>query len=462
MLTRFRFLLRIVPVWAVLLAPLATGAVTVGVTTVALYVVVLGAAACILQWSSRTSLANTILLSVCATCLTFALVDLAARPFLNRHLWVRANALFGHRWERMPLIQRYPANISYQGKLYGDLASGTGIPSDREWRQEVFRTDQSGFRVTGSRAIPRTPIQLIVLGDSFAEGANTTEDETLAAHLYRNGGYAMRNLAMGGAGPWEEYINLSIESEQMRLSPNAIVLWVLFAGNDLDDACYPMLEIERLPWRGRGAAFLRSYQSFVARSPVRVLLARATAALRIRGSTRAQTFGVESRAFMGRSMLFLSEMTAQRQRSSADVVQHRNWPCISSVFAAMQKLTEQKQLRVAVAVVPSKEEVYTWLLDGHQQPSENFAASGFAIQVGELSKRSGFQFFDLKRTLAEEAIARWANSQAPIWWFDDVHWNGAGQRVAAAAIEAELLQPLRDRAVSNDPHAEVLKSRELR
>jgi hypothetical protein len=54
-------------------------------------------------------------------------------------------------------------------------------------------------------------------------------------------------------------------------------------------------------------------------------------------------------------------------------------------------------------------------------------------------KSAAFYFIDLKPTLLEEARREYEKSGGLIWWADDTHWNGQGQRAAARVIYQNLL-----------------------
>jgi hypothetical protein len=105
----------------------------------------------------------------------------------------------------------------------------------------------------------------------------------------------------------------------------------------------------------------------------------------------------------------------------------------------MKELVEQRRLKVAVVVVPSKEEVYSWVLD-HLPPWSTSAAPGaFSAAIESLSRQMGFGFLDLKPFLLESSRSAWGQSRQLLWWRDDVHWNARGQREAAAVIRHRVL-----------------------
>ena len=60
--------------------------------------------------------------------------------------------------------------------------------------------------------------------------------------------------------------------------------------------------------------------------------------------------------------------------------------------------------------------------------------SGFSAVLHGLCEQHGFPFLDLKPTLVEASRQDYEKSGALLWWRDDTHWNGDGQRAAAATI----------------------------
>ena len=69
-----------------------------------------------------------------------------------------------------------------------------------EEREERFVTDECGFRNDSSDAGRFRPLDAIILGDSMADGANTTQENILSSVLSRDYGYRTYNLSMTGVG----------------------------------------------------------------------------------------------------------------------------------------------------------------------------------------------------------------------------------------------------------------------
>jgi hypothetical protein len=318
-----RFVLQLFATIATLLGPFAVGTVKLTPGSALIFVIVLASSAYCLRWVTNKYAGQNLVLALAVACLTVTLVDLVARPFLRPIIWVRANAMFEHVWPPLPLLHRYDSHVRYRGRMFGDLASMTGIPADREEREELFITDTDGFRNDLSSSAQAHGVDVILLGDSFGDGANTTQPDTLSAVLSRDYGYRTHNLSMGGAGPWEEYINLSLELDRLPLrSEDTIVLWTIFSGNDLDDPCYlSHLTKEELPWNGRLHSLLVSYATFRERSPVRRLRLSAEFALRSALGRQAALPQVLREIFLdGSTLLFLSDLAERRSRSATTIL----------------------------------------------------------------------------------------------------------------------------------------------
>lgn len=434
------YLLDLLILFLVPLGPFAVGAIGFTPVTVSLLFVFLAFVAWEFRPNSKPSATKKIIVPILSVCLTVTGFDLVARPVLRETLLFRPTGMFESPWPLMPLVSRYAPYVHYRGHVYGDLVGLTGERADREVRDEEFLTDAYGFR--NEVAIPAQSafLDVILLGDSMADGANTTQEGTLTNVLSKNYGQHAYNLSMTGAGPWEEYVNLLFEIDRLRIKPaGTVLLWAIFTGNDLDDRCYALLEKGQLPQNGWLRSRLVSYDTFRRRSPVRLL--RIYSGLALFQHTSPSQPQIIKRVFLnGRKMLFLSSFALRRNRSSVDILRTPNFSCIKSTMDAMKKLGEERHIEINVVVVPSKEEVYSWVLDNGSPWSADPEPSGFATILKNVSAQEGFRFLDLKPFLIDASKRAWEDSRESLWWYDDIHWNVRGQKEAAAVIDRELLQ----------------------
>jgi hypothetical protein len=378
---------------------------------------------------ARGRLSKQIAVVLLSACFGVTLFDLAARPLLLYLSSVRPSERYIYRWPPLPLLQRYEAGVNFEGLTYGDLAAVSGRSDWREWHPIRFVTDEYGFRnepAVGASAA--RPFDLIVLGDSFGVAAATTQEKTLSGVLARDYGLNVYNLSVSRESPQQEYANLRLEGERLKTREGTCVLWLVFTGNDLDDPYYKELEDPRpaRPWAlARLAVGINDFRS---RSPVRRLLTDGDSEL------------ISERTFIdGRRVLFHKNYAERRRRTAEEVMRHPNFVHLKATLGAMERLAGERRLKVSVALVPSKEEVYSWVLDGAPPWSAGVEPSGFSVVLRGLCEQHGFRFLDLKPTLSEDSRREYEKSGALLWWPDDTHWNEEGQRAAARAVSQNLL-----------------------
>jgi hypothetical protein len=377
--------------------------------------------------SLRLKKAALVLVSACFAVTGF---DLGARAALYHLLDGRPKQLLAHRWPPLPLVYRFGAGVRFRGETYGDLAAAS-LRSDWGERRVIdFVTDERGFR--NEPGAGDAPLDLVLLGDSYCVGDGTSQESTWGSVLRADYGLHSYNLCMDGAGPWQEYVNLLAEGRRLPAREGATVVWLLFAGNDLDDASHAAREWSRLPWHGPLARLRFSAENFRRRSPLRrVALAGGGAA----------EGAVERSLPDGRRVLFFAPYARAAARTAEEVRRHPNYEGLRATFGAMRRLAGERRLRVLVALAPSKEEVYGWVLGGGGPWANAREPSGFSTALAELSRREGFAFLDLKPRMVASARRAFEESGELLWWGDDTHWNPAGHRVAAETIYDGLLSP---------------------
>lgn len=413
---------------AVALSPVAVGALDVSpYAAIGVVLLVFAAYATGPRGGRRSKQVSLVLLSVC---FALTLFDLAARPLLLYLFGVRPADRYIHRWQELPLLQRYDPSVNFEGMTYGDLAAVSGRSDWREWRHIRFVTDEHGFRNESQGAgLEARPLDLIVLGDSFGVAAGTSQEEILSSRLARDFGLSVYNLSISREGPQQEYANLLLEGARLNTREGACVLWLIFEGNDLDDQFYPELENPQPLRPGPLSRLANNIRDFRSRSPVHRLLSRS-----------GMNLVVEKKFIDGQQMLFHADYAQRRGRTAEDVMRHPNFLNLKTTLGAMERLAGERRLTVSVALVPSKEDVYSWVLDGSPPWSTRVEPSGFSNVLRGLCEQHGFRFLDLKPALVEASRREYEKSAALLWWRDDTHWNGEGQRVAATFIYETLVR----------------------
>jgi hypothetical protein len=381
---------------------------------------------------NRSALPKRVSVVALSACFAATAFDLGARA-VGFVLDGTPKELTRRRWGPLPQLIRLQPGARFEGEVCGDLSAMSGRREWREYKRTLFITDRYGFRnepVPGDQA---PAPDLIVLGDSFGEALTTRQDETLSAVLGGADGRKVYNLSIGSSGPWQEYVNLLVESDRLGAKEGAVVLWLLFSGNDLDDQYLPYFEPSQLPWRDARGGLFDDARRFRGRSPLRHVLNGL--------DSSAREAVVEKRFVDGRRLLFFRQYVRNRALTAEDVRRHQNFGALRATFAAMGRLAGEKRLRVAVALVPSKEEVYSWVLDDAPAWSTGVGASPFSAAVEDMARRNGMPFLDLKPTLVRESRSVFEETGGLLWWADDSHWNPRAQRIAAETIRRELLSP---------------------
>jgi hypothetical protein len=366
-----------------------------------------------------------LLLSLLATCLAVASVDMLARLWINSPVYQKP-------WPEIPRLSRFAPDTFEDTVVIGDLAAMTPDHAGSEPREVQTRIDSFGFRNDPGAA--EAPVDVIVLGDSFGFGGGTTQHKTFASLLHERYGRAVYNLSLPFTGPWAEFANLTLEAPRLKLRNGATVIWVIFSGNDLDDY-YGALDIDRIP---RSGSLQRAgFQLLLIRnrSPVYQTLRWVRNAF----SGAVPTAALPSVFIDGRTLWFVKPYVEARNRTFDDVVHHPNYQALRRTIAAGRLLADKMHVRLKLVLIPPKEEVYGWVLDKGEPWSTPAAQSGFALALREIADDAGLQLLNLTPTLIAESRALYERSGKLLWWYDDTHWNEEGHALAASVIDRELL-----------------------
>ncbi|MGQ0811847.1 MAG: hypothetical protein ACT4OO_11580 [Nitrospiraceae bacterium] len=369
-------------------------------------------------------LLQNLLLSLVAICITISGIDLLLRPIFSHRLHYTPFNISSHKLPALPIVGRWDPHLDFNVESYGDLAALAGDANVREPRRIIFRTDGAGFRNVAEGG----PIDVLVLGDSFGAGAGTTEEHIFSRLLETQHGCRTYNLSYPG-GPYDQFINFSIESPRLHFSPQAKVIWTFYTGNDLDDTGGDIWDIQQLPWKKGFAAWLVTYRTFRNRSPLNQWME----ALRLRFVGKTGDVVVRRDLPDGRPMLFQSNQEIWGVRSRHEVEQHPNFVKLQRTLQTMRTVVAEQGLDLAIFILPTKGEVYRWILDQRAFKPEDMQSSGFAQAVLGACEQADLKCFDTKPYLAEEA-RRVFESGKLLWWRDDTHMGQFGHEAVTAFI----------------------------
>ena len=314
------------------------------------------------------------------------------------------------------LIHVHWPHSRFRGTVAGNLA-WLGLPLRSRYDVDV-QHDRNGFR----NDVDFTEAQVVAIGDSFVEGAETDKSKTVVAELGRRLRTPAVNLGQSGYGPQQELVVL--KRYGLPLSPR-VVVWFLFGGNDLSD-------VDTYEWRRE------HLDEFLAPQPVssRLFSRNALAAI-ARLTTPARR--TASRVAKNHEVVF-TRADGTPELIYLDAVEGpwtaHQWEVTSTTLVDARNLSARAGADLLVVFIPRKQRVYQGYI---QAPTKSFAntwkPNNLPEVLGAFSAANGIAFLDSTVPL-RRAVAAGESVYLP----DDVHWNPAGHRVVAEAVADRVLQ----------------------
>jgi hypothetical protein len=372
---------------------------------------------------------QNVLVSITAISLSVTTLDLILRPTFGHRLHYTPTNISSHKLPELPIVGRWDPSQTQDTESYGDLAAMAGNPALQERRRIVFRTDEFGFR-----NIPQSePADVLILGDSFPAGGGTTDDETFARLLESKYGFRTYNFSYPG-GPYDQFINFAIEWRRLKVTSRPRVIWTFYTGNDLEDAGGEIWDIPNLPWRHGISAWQVKYKTYMNRSPLNQWMEA------VRFKLRNNVPDLIIRWLPdGQPVLFVGSHEAAGKRSRDEVEQHPNFAKLKRTLAAMRVLTTERDVELTILILPTKGEVYRWLLETREPQPEDSNSSGFALAVLDACKTTRIVCHDTKASLVSEARRLYDTDGKLLWWRDDTHIGKYGHAAIAAYIVRNVL-----------------------
>ncbi len=136
----------------------------------------------------------------------------------------------------------------------------------------------------------------------------------------------------------------------------------------------------------------------------------------------------------GDPMLFAGNYAAHLQLRPAQVARHPDWPAMDATLEAMAELGKGTGVRVVVCLLPSKSEIYSWVLvDAAPFSAPARTTAGVAV-LAQHALDAGLEVHDLTSPVWEAARAAWQEKEL-LWWRDDTHPNPRGHEVLAGLLD---------------------------
>jgi hypothetical protein len=262
-------------------------------------------------------------------------------------------------------------------------------------------------------------------------GLGSSQEDTWPFLLEKDG-YPLYNLSMPATCPLHGAARLSRTIQSLHLSEAATIVVPLYIGNDLQE-CAEDAEKNITLGRVSGWRSLRiALQDYRSRSPLRQLGMRLVYRW-IFADPVISTRGLPD----GRQMLFYKPHTQAANLSLDQVQRDPNFQRLTSSLKRIHALANENRVSTLVVIIPTKEEVYRWLLGQGSPEDDRSQSSGLASAVQSFCGHEGIRCIDLSPALTEEAKNVW-NQGDLLWWTDDSHWNPQGHRTVARLISQAL------------------------
>jgi len=332
-----------------------------------------------------------------------------------------------HDYEHFPLVHRYNTNVNRTFQTYGDLVGMQCDLNEYSYlRKKLFWSDAYGFINPPTQSV-RDTFDFVTLGDSYTASSPISQDLQWPHILRLKSGKRVYNLGHPAEGPWHQFANMSLEIERVSIAPDAVLIWQLFQGNDLEDSYYS-LNIDSLRLELAEPRFLNRVKGFIRNSILGEFFFKADRVCFPEGVVYINdTIG---------EIYFLKEYIERSKRSLDDLVQHPNYENMVAVIEEMKYLVGDR-LRIILLPLPSKPEVYHWRLDDLTSAKivENHFA--FNTMVCEVARILDLECLDISQVLYQEAL-QLSKEGKLIWWEDDTHLNELGNALVAENIRVYL------------------------
>ncbi len=383
--------------------------------------------ACYVLWQLpawRLRLARAAL-STAAILLAAALIELPALLGLVDYRRVLVPRCLGgngpHNRQLDPeLVYRHLPHDHFVHQQVGDSAAGLAIPGARRYRAEV-QCDANGFR--NSKDFRRADV--VLLGDSFVEGYNVTQDAIGAKHLADRLSAEVCNLALCGFGPQQELA--ALKRYGVPLQPQAVV-WFFYEGNDLED----IDDYEHV--MGRWKEYEAEEQGYAARSfflnvldPLAFWLDQrrwrpSELARRRAGRLRPEIPGNGRTIWFGRPPQAIDEPALARIGK------------LEAILTTASKTCETAGAKLLVAYVPRKERVYQeFCTFDADSEVPHYQDNNLPERLAAWCAAEKIEYLDLAPAL-KAAVRR----GKLVYLVDDPHWSPEGHEAVAAEVARRL------------------------
>lgn len=382
----------------------------------------------------------------------FGITDIALRFMPLERLAFRAwEAVTYHPVPNAP----FAALKAYRNDhAYGDLSNSGNLPSLRDYHEEIFSTDEFGFRNLVPKGDAHVPLGLLV-GSSFSAGNGLNDDQTLSARLSARSQCRVYNAA----GP-TDFCNCARRVvSQLNMHKGTVIFefaernWYPKDFLDCLDAQHVRYDFHldavmadyfhRPPppprsWDERWAtwwqAWIKWESAHIPKSRLEIMAVKMYKVLqndRILPNTPAHTTVASRTLRNGDVMLFPSDQPRQltQPRDPSWIPLYCKW------FANEMR---KENLDLIVVLVPEKFTVYRPFFSTPETAQE--ISPEYFDQVESGLKGAGIPVVNLLPVFRQAAAEGLADRRY-IYRRDDTHWNPRGVELAADSIPFTCASP---------------------
>jgi len=365
------------------------------------------------------------------------LVDFLARAPQRAH-YVR-DSLAYHR----------PANINFTVDFVDEPEAKRTYPNAKHGFGSVecvYHTDGRGFR----NATTSDHVDVVVLGDSFAEGSKVSDGDAWPVRFGRSTGVSVYNLGMSGYAP-VNYV-VALRQYGLKLSPK-VIMCMLYEGND-----FRSTDSSFKPRRPR---FLDRLHKYVKQSPVVNALDRLFIDTLAPIGSHRDVPGMEVLSWMplsvpagesAKSYAFAPKQLLGLMVSEKSFSQGKRWKNVASLLTEMKQLCRDANAQMVLVYAPTKAHVMMPVVRDQLVP-EKVRAFG-ALRANDLPAANAFLGMLFARiSTMRSVVARWCREQGVImidptdalrehavagqqvYYTYDQHWTPIGHDVVASVVQ---------------------------
>lgn len=382
-------------------------------------------------------------LLVLTPCLAF--FDFFLRSPQSAH-FVRDSVVF-HR----PVNARFHIEFSDRpnaARTYADAPAGYGTVSC------TGTTDRNGFR--NQRVLDKYDV--VVLGDSFAEGSKVSDEHAWPELLAARSGLTVYNLGMSSFDP-SLYL-ASLQEYGLALQPR-VVICLLYEGNDFRSA--------KADRKRRRPSLSRRFKRYVKQSPLLEAFDRCLVETFGPINSRGDVAGIEILDWMPLALprgsnvkhyAFAPKQIRDLYIRREDFARDRHWLNSRKQLGEMRRLCVEAGCRFVVVFAPTKAHVVLPTV-GSDLPADHVHAFMALRYKKELPEPELFLTNLLERIEAKESVVRdWCRRESipflsltgtlrteaekgkQVYYTYDQHWTPEGHGSVARAVDEFLVDTL--------------------